>query len=257
MKAHRSIRAMPHVRRRARAAGPLVSRALGAALLAAALAACEPHVDGNGVFLEEDWSGLPAFEGVQVEDGVEAIVTVGGQKSVKLSGDENVVSKVAPQVIDDAETGVKVLRVRVEESYTTFHPLRLVVTVPALSLIRASGHSDDTETSVDASGVQAAALRVSIADRARVVVQGAGTGGTSTLLATVSGHSTEEGVAVELDARSYPVAAAEVALSGGARAWVKASQEVTGSAASGTVIRNFGVGACLVVDGQGEPLTCE
>ena len=56
-----------------------------------------PAVGGLGV----SWAHGRPPEGVHVQDGIVALVTVGGQKSVKLSGDENVVSKVSHHVIDD------------------------------------------------------------------------------------------------------------------------------------------------------------
>jgi hypothetical protein len=230
--------------------------ALALALAASAGIACDPHVDGNGVFREESWTDVGAFEGVAIERGIAATVAVGGQQAVRMSGDENVVGRVSHRVSEDPETHVQTLRVWVEESYTSFHPLRLTVTIPSLTLIRASGHTDETETSVEATGIQADTLTVSVADRAHVDVQGAGTGASSRLLATVADRSAAPDVSVELDAHLYPVADADVSLSAGARAWVKADDAVSGVAPAGTSIVNTGTGACLVQDGQGQPATC-
>jgi hypothetical protein len=230
--------------------------ALALALAASTGIACNPHVDGNGVFREETWTDVGAFEGVAIEDGIDAAVTVGGQQSVKLSGDENVVAQVSHHVGEDPGTHVQTLRVWVEQTYTTFHPLRVTVTIPSLTLIRASGHMADTDTSVEANGVQAETLTVSVAEHAHVDVQGAGAGPSSRLLATLSARSQAEDVAQELDAHLYPVADADVSLSNGARAWVKANDAVSGVAPAGTAIVNTGTGACLVQDGQGNPVTC-
>lgn len=227
------------------------------ALVAAALAGCDPHVEGNGVFLEEDRTGdLGQLEvrGVAVWDGVAAIVTVGSPRSVKVSGDANVLSKLRTSVVTDEETGLAYLNVSVSTSYTSVHPLRVVATLPDVSLLRARGIEntpEETPSSVDARAVATAALHVLAGEGSEVKVAGAGAGGSPALGVELSGGAS-------LDARLYAVSRAEVELSGDSLAQVRASERVDGVAVPPSRVTNVLAEAavCAVEDGQGNEVSC-
>jgi len=213
---------------------PSAARALTLAALLVA-SGCTRVLQGNGVFAQQERSVAP-FSGVQVEDGIAGIVTAGGAFGVQVSGDANVVDDTQTEVIADP-TGAEVLRVRVaDEHYVPIHPLTVVVTLPALSVVRAR-----SAASVTASAVAAGTLTVEASGGGAVTVSGAGG---ATLEATVAGSAR----GAELHAGGYPVETAHLALSGGSRAEVDASAGVDGTAAAGCAVVNDGAGACGLED---------
>lgn len=216
-----------------------------ATTLLLALAACHPYVQGNGVFHEES-RDLPAFAGVVVADGVLATVRAGDAQSVRVSGDENVVVQVETRVRTDDGWAIPVLDVSVSGGgYRSVHPLRVDVALPALRLVRVG-----PETQLEATDVASDALAVVASDGGVVGV--AGSGGAS-LEVSLSGG--QHGGA-RLDARGYPVATAAVTLTGGSIAQLAASSAVSGTAAQGCRVENVGAGACQVIDGAGQPVSC-
>lgn len=202
----RGARATP-VSRPARLAG------IVAAALAGALAGCEPYVEGNGVFEEEDRTPPETLLGVHVEDGIEASVTAGGAQQVTVSGDANLVQHIDTEVV--AEPGVgPVLFVRIDvANWSSTIPPRAAIRLGDLRYVFASGHSR-----VLATGPGGAALEVFASD-------------------------------ADVDAGSYPLSAgARVDLSSGARVELHSDGPVTGIVRGGCTLDNLlGAGGCEAV----------
>lgn len=206
-------------------------------LLLAALSACAPYVEGNGVYAERvfDARDLPAFDRVGVdlppdEDGEHvkaALFAAAAPREVVVSGDENVIQHV--------DVGVDGGRLRATiglSSYRVVHPIQLRVQAPGLAAVEAAA-----EAEVAVQGAQGDAFAVTAGDRAVVTL--GGTGG-ARLTATLAG-------AARLDASGYPVTAAEVAVSGGGRATVWPTEPVTGTASgAGSMVLVKGGAACAV-----------
>lgn len=229
---------------RRRAAASALASAAALALLAVVASACTPEIQGSGVFHEETRT-VPPFVGVKVDDPLLAAITIGAVQSVRVSGDANVVMQLETDVRTDPVRQIAVLELRVTDDFTPVHPLRVDVTVPALRLLQA----EDAAT-VSADGVGAEAFEVEASDGSAVHL--AGPGG-ARLQASLSG-GTHQGA--RLDASAYPVTTAAVALTGGAKAELRASGAVEGTAAPGCVVENLGAGLCQVTDGQGQPVSC-
>lgn len=229
------------------AARACAGRCLAAAaliLLAVGLAGCEPYVEGNGV-LREETREVPAFVGLALSDGIQATVTAGAaQQLVKVSGDENVLQYVDTVVVERASVG-RVLEVKTESSYQSRNPLRVSVSVPAVSYLAATGASPVTVT-----GAAATDFTVEAADGSHLVLSG---GGGANLAVTLAGG--QHGGA-SLDARGYPVGDAQVRLTAGARAQLAAAGSVQGTVAGGSVLENVGEGACTVTADESSAVTC-
>lgn len=203
--------------------------ALAAAL--ATLAGCGSHVDGNGVFAERTFAAadvlpfdrlvmdVPADEhGEPVKVSVYARAV---PREVVVSGDENLVQRISLRV----EGGR--LRAHLDAgSYTVLHPLQFRIQAPELGGLEASAGAQ-----VTAQGAKSAAFVVSGASGAHLTL--AGDGG-ATLQVTLVGGSA-------LDAGTYPVTSAQVALAEGSQATVRAADPVTGTV--------DGVGTSLMVLG--------
>lgn len=216
----------------ARVARGRAGRALAALAAALAVAACDPELRGNGVAVEKTLDLAP-FEGVRVEDGVGAIVTVdptlGGQ-TVKLVGDENLVEEghIQASLVPDTlgSLAVTVLRVRVESGFTPTIPPKVVVSRPSFSLAR---------------GLTGGSIELK---------RPAG----STAVGALLGVALD---AAALNARAYPTAGALVALTGGASARLHADGPVTGTVSGGSVLDNtLGAGPCLVTTSGAATVTC-
>lgn len=213
-------------------------------LLGAGLAACEPYVEGNGV-LREEVRDLPAFVGVVISDGIQAAVTAGAaEQLVRVSGDENVLDFVETVVSDRAAVG-RVLEVKTASSYQSKNPLRVAVSIPILAFVSAKDAAP-----VTIAGAAAPAFTVEAVDGSHLVLAG---GGGERLVVTLGGG--QHGGA-SLDARGYPVATAEVALTAGARVQLAAAVSVTGTAAGASRVENEGAGACAVTATEGSVVVC-
>lgn len=206
-------------------------------LLLAGLCACAPYVEGNGVYAQRvfDARDLPAFDRVDVdlppdEEGepVKAsLFAAAAPRQVVVSGDENVIQHV--------EVGVDGGRLRATiglSSYRVVHPIQLRVQAPGLAAVEAAAQAE-----VAVQGAQGEAFAVTAGDRAVVTLGG---GGGARLDASIGGGA-------RLDASGYPVTAADVAVSGGARATVWPAEPVTGTASgAGSMVLVKGGAACAV-----------
>ncbi len=221
---------------------PRSARLAGAlALLAAALAGCDPVVEGNGLYGEERRTGLAPFVGVHAESGVEVTLTAGAaSQSVVVSGDRNLLPYIDTDVLGD--DGRAVLRVRVSTAFTgTFRP-RVVVEVPAVELALAREASKVVVKQATAPAFVAAADQGST-----IVLSGPSADGAAgaTLRATLAGAS-------QLEATGYEVSeGASVDLRAGSVAKIRSDGPVTGTVAGGSDLENEGPGTCEAVLADG------
>ena len=226
------------------AAGALRAVALVAAVGLGALAACQPYVQGNGVFREETRE-VAAFEGVSAQDGIQVQITAGTAQSVKVSGDENVIQHIETTVRSDPR-GFPVLDVKSSiSSFDSTNPVKAVVTVPTLRYVTAT-HA----CTVGATQVAAPSFELDASDNASVTLSGAGGAAI-----TVNLQGGQRGGA-HLDARGYPVDTATVALAGGSTARLAARVGVSGTADGGSTLENSGAATCTVSASADSKVTC-
>lgn len=238
--------AQPPRRRHRATPGVLRSHAsLALALLPALLVACDPYVKGNGVLREESRS-VAAFEGLRVEDGINAEVTAGAaSQRVVVSGDENLLQHVQTTVRTDPFHG-PVLEVRSSLSdFESTHPLRVVVSVPVFRFIAATDACYAAVT-----GVATEVMAVEADDGADLVLSGAG--GDQLTLRLAGG----KGGGAFLDARGYPAGVATVELVGGARAELRVEDRVSGTVSGPSTLENVGGGTCELTATPDATVTC-
>jgi len=140
---------------------------------------------GSGVQVEESRT-VPAFGSVDLAGSNNVVIRVGGEQSVQVYGDDNLIDRVTTNV--DATTLVIGNR---PGSYSTNSPMRVEVSVPSLSELTLSGSG-----TVMVSGVEGPRLTVTISGSG--VVRANGT--TEQLDATVSGSGQAELGGVEASA---------------------------------------------------------
>jgi hypothetical protein len=216
----------------------------GAAVAALALlAACTPHLEGNGQLLEQERS-VPAFSGIRVSDGLIAHVTIGSPQSVRVFADSNLVqfiqAEVDPVTVGTGATQTQVLHVWASEHILPTIPPSVVLTVPSLSYVL----SEDA-SAVDVLALASPALWLEAVGHGEVSL--AGLGG-ELLEATLSDGS--------LDASGYPVGTAQVVLSGASRAELEAGV-VTGTASGTSIVDNLaGSGPCFVTTMASALVSC-
>jgi hypothetical protein len=210
-------------------------------LLVAALAACAPHVEGNGVYAERvfDAAKLAPFDRAAIgfppdEHGVvvrASIFANDSTRQVVLSGDENVIQHV------DVSADGGTLRTRMKlDSYTSVHPPQLRIRTPDLVAVETVGGAELTVL-----GAETQSFAVTAAAKGEVTLAGAGG---EVLLVDLSGGA-------RLLAGGYPVESAQLALTGASRATVKSSSQLSGSAVGGSVVYVTGGATC------GVPLTLD
>lgn len=221
----------------------LLARGALLAVFLAGAGGCEPFVEGNGNSGEQ-LRDVQAFGGLVLSDGIQALVTVGPERSVKVRGDENVLEFVETNVENHAPHG-PTLVVRAAAAYVSKNELQVVVSSPSFTFLSASEASPATVT-----GAAASAFTVEASDGSNVSLAGAG--GHRLVLSLGGG---QHGGA-RIDARNYPVEEADVALSAGASAAVAASVAVTGTADAGSRLENVGAGACSVASSGGAQVVC-
>jgi hypothetical protein len=221
-------------RRRRAGATPLPWYARLVALAFAAVAlACDPYVQGNGIYLEVERTPGP-FAGVHVDDAIAAtvVVSVGAAHTVRVSGDANILDYVKTQVrpVDVRGDSVDVLHVWVEEpsgGYAPTIPIRAVVQLPALRYLgtREAAH-------LEARDVAAPDLDLEAGGGSDVEVKGPG--GT-TLHASLGDASADLG--------SWSVQDAVVTLTGRSSLELVATGTVTGEAHGTSAVNNLVAGA--------------
>jgi hypothetical protein len=222
---------VPRRRRAVATALPRSAQRFASLVLAAFALACDPYVQGNGVYREVDRSAsLRPFAGVHLEDAVEATVTVsdGTAQSVLVSGDANVVDYIKTEVVTQEVLGVPVdvLHVRVEVpggDYSPSVPVRAVIRMAGLRYLGAREHSR-----LEARDVTAPDLVVDGAGGSDVEVKGPG--GT-TLVATLADANADLG--------GWAVQDAAVMLSGRSSLELRANGTLTGEAHGTSTVTNL------------------
>lgn len=209
-------------------------------LLAATLAACTPHVDGNGVFAERTLD-LAAFDRLEIGLGIEATVTANAAaRTVVISGDENLLQYI------DVGVDSSTLHTSTELSggFTTVHPLRLRIETPELVAVKA-----EDEARLSISGASGSTFAVDAERQAQVTLVGAG----------------GEALVVRLRDRSvlfgygYPVGGATLDVADGSTAQLRASGAVSGAVAGGahggSHVEVIGGGTCSLAPEAGSTCT--
>lgn len=204
--------------------------------LAAGLAGCEPVVQGNGVYYQEQRTGLGGFTGIAIDHGIEALVTAGASSpSVVVSGDSNVVPHLETEVRSEGQR--QVLHVWVSTNYTGTIPPRATIALPALELAAL-----DHGARLDARELGAGALALS-ADQGSVAFL-SGSSGVSAqgLTLTLANGAT-------VDATGFPVSGpTAVVLSGGTVARLRADGPVSGTVGASSRLDDLaGIGSCAAV----------
>lgn len=205
---------------------------LAALAALALLAACDPKLTGNGIYLEKPIDPGGQFTGVHIEDGVGAVITLdaGRTQSVTLTGDENLVRdhiKYALEVEGTGGSAVTLLHVWVEPSdFRPVIPPKVVIVRPDLSVAR--GQS------------------------------GAGIELKRPSGSTAVGGSLLVGLArASLDAQQYPTAGAVVFLVDASQARLHSDGPVTGSVSADSHLDNLaGLGPCLVATTAAGTVSC-
>jgi putative autotransporter adhesin-like protein len=234
--------------RRSRATAPPRSARLAALALAAAALACDPYVQGNGVYLEVQRTPGP-FAGVHVDDGiaVTAAVAAGSGYGVVVSGDANMLDYVRTEVqaLDVRGEPVDVLRIWVDEpsgGYAPTIPIRATLQAPGL---RYAGAIQAAR--IEARDVTAADLDVEASGGADLEVKGPGG---ATLHATVADATADLGSWV---VTTY----ADVMATGHARVEVAATGTLTGEAHGTSVVQNLATAAvCDLASFDTAAVTC-
>ncbi len=215
-------------------------------VLLAALGGCDPYVQGNGVYAEEQRPDPGDFTGIHVESGVEAIVTAGASaRSVTVSGDANVVPYIETQVQSDG--GRRVLHVWISRAFSGTIPPRAWVEVPVLEYAAATEGARIT-----AKAVAAPAFEVVADDGASVVLEGAAAPAGDSIDVTLGSRAV-------LNAGAYEVSGgASVALSGASSAKLHSDGPVSGTVSGGSQLDNLlGAGDCTAVAADGtSKLSC-
>jgi putative autotransporter adhesin-like protein len=220
--------------------------ALALAVVSCSLVACEPYVQGNGVYREEQRPDPGPFTGIRVQNGIAATVTAGAAaRSVTVSGDANVVAYIETEVRTDS--GRQVLHVWMSTAFIGTIPPRAVIEVPSLEYASATDASR-----IAAKGVAAAAFEAVADEGASLVLQGA---------ALPAGESIDVRLSsgAVLDASAYGVSGgAAVQLSDGSSAKLDCDGPVTGTVTGGSQLDNLaGAGSCSGVSADGSSkLSC-
>lgn len=210
-------------RRRARRLGVLTTLAL---------AACNPTIQGNGILYEEPRAVAP-FTGIEVEDGVHALVTAGEAQAVTVVADANIVTGIETQVRTEPSHG-QVLHVWISLSNDVQPtiPPSVVVRIPALDFV-----SVKDETLAEVSRAAAETMTVRAENGGNVILNGPGGRALDARLS-----------AAALKAGTYPVAeSGYLELSRDSRATLNVDGDVTGFVHDTSELDNLlGAGACVV-----------
>jgi Putative auto-transporter adhesin, head GIN domain len=198
--------------------------------LLSALAACNPQVSGNGELGEETRTVAP-FDAVDISLGAEATVNANAtSQRLSISVDENLLQYILTPV----EDGVLRIRLNGVNGIDSVHPLRLVAQAKALHAVRAT---EAAYVDVKGAGQPGLAFEVEAAGLSNVQLQGPGG---DLLQVRLSGGS-------GLDAFAYPVAGAEVALSGGSSLRVNSQSDPVGTATDRSHVAITGGGTCAAL----------
>jgi hypothetical protein len=196
-----------------------------------ALLACKAEVKGNGELGHEHRTVAP-FDEVEISLGFEAAITANAAaQDLELSGDSNLL----PFILTPVEAGVLETRLHLVASIDPINPLQLSARATALRRVKAT-EASIVEVTGAGSTDDGFSLVVEAAGQSNVHLAGPGGHRLQVILAGASA----------LDASSYPVAVAEVQLTGLASLRVNSATDVTGSADRSTVVVTGG-GGCAAL----------
>ncbi|HYH99887.1 GIN domain-containing protein [Hyalangium sp.] len=188
------------------------------AVLVVALAGCE-DIQGNGDIVEQE-RPTGTFSGVFLAAGLHGDITVGVTPSVKIRGDSNLLDFIRLELRDgiltsDLDQGLSLL---------PSEPIVVTVVTPTLTELQALNG-----TRMSASGIDTESLTLRVAGRSTVNVSG--TARKLTLVAVRNG---------EVQAGDLAVEVAEIAVSDSSRARLHVTQQISGTASSGSDVTVLG-----------------
>jgi hypothetical protein len=197
-----------------------------------ALAACHGDVQGNGL-LGSEQRGVDSFDQLEVGVGIEAAITANAASQlVTVSGDSNLLEYIQTVV----QAGTLKVRLHNTDRIDPIIPLRLAVQATALHRVRAY---EAAILEITGAGSSAAGFGFEVEASARSNVHLAGPGGHQ-LQVNLSGGA-------GLDASGYPVAEANLLLSGGSQLSLQSSGDPVGSASAGSSVVITGGGTCAAL----------
>ncbi len=233
-------------------------RLAAAAAAVLALARCDPYVEGNGVYFEEDRTGqfsASQIVGVHAEDGVLATVTAhAASQRVVVSGDANLVPHVRTEIqmetVHDALQPVLHVYVDLSGGYTFVNPPTIAVQVSDLVYALAKQNGN-----VDVTGAAAAIFTVRAESGGDVSLVGPNASDPDGFPGgdRINVYASDGNVDAHLYATTSATLAAYVELSQGAHAQIHADGPVSGTASgAGTWLDNTaGIGSCAGVTASG------
>jgi hypothetical protein len=198
-------------------------------LASPAFAACDGSLPGIGFGVRGSGSDnterrtVPAFEAVSVGGDFDVRIQVGPERSVVITGDDNLLPLVRTEVRDGT------LHIEAIRSFRSSRGIRLAVASPRLRAVSISGSGD-----VEARGFREEAFEAAIsgsgdllasgdARTLEVSVSGSGnaefSGSADQLLAAVSGSG-------NVDARRVPARLARVQVAGSGDAWISVAEDL-------------------------------
>ena len=206
-----------------------------------ALAACRSQVQGNGELGVEQRTVAP-FDAVEISLGIEAAVTANAAaQALTLSGDSNLL----PLIRTPVEAGLLRTTLHGVDGVDPINPLRLSAQAVRLQRVKAI---EASIVDVNGAGSAAAGFAFTVEADERSSVSLAGPGGHE-LIVKLSGGAL-------LDASSYPVASANLLLTGPSVLRLDCSGDLTGSAADKSSVTVTGGGRCDGLTLTGEA-TCQ
>jgi hypothetical protein len=182
------------------------------AVLVMALAACG-DVQGNGDIVEQDRS-VGAFSGIFLSEGLHGDVAVGPQASVKIRGDSNLLEYIRLELRDGVLTSELGSGVGLMPS----EPIVVTVVTPTLTELRALNG-----TRLNASGLDTERFSLRAGGRSRVSVSGSA----GRLTLATAGDS-------DVQAGELAVEVASIDVSGSSDVRLHVTQEVSGTASTGS-----------------------
>jgi hypothetical protein len=130
-------------RQRVRAAAAGAARGASAGLAAVLLAACSAGTTGAGIAATQT-RHLPAFSAVDLAGSTAVTVRVGGQQSVVVRADRNLLSRVTTRVRNG------ILVIGTTGSFTTSVPMTVQVAMPSLTALSLSGSGQISAVNLNA-----------------------------------------------------------------------------------------------------------
>jgi hypothetical protein len=199
------------------------------------LSACAfAQVAGNGVSREETRE-VADFTGVEVGSGLNAKVTV-GPKSVRISGDENLVALITTEVQDNKLTVSLKKGTRVKDS----SKVRITISSPEVTSVGASGGADvDADVSATSSFAAAASgggeLNVRNVDAKSLAVEASG-GAEVTVKGRANTVAVEASGGSEVHARDLSLKTLAVEASGGSSVEANPTDSIAAEASGGSTV---------------------